>query len=97
MIFFFIMIRGPPQSKRTDTRFPYTTLFRSNEGRGLRDRLRMTRIHDLLVREGFDGSYDAVRRYAARWRAARRKDADEGAPAFIPMTFQPGEIGRAHV
>jgi len=51
----------------------------------------MTRIHDLLVREGFDGSYDAVRRYAARWRAARRKDAGEGAPAFIPMTFQPGE------
>ena len=51
----------------------------------------MTRIHDLLVREGFDGSYDAVRRYAARWRAARRKDAGEGAPAFIPMPFQPGE------
>ncbi len=66
-------------------------LLEENEGRGRRDRLRMTRIHDLLVREGFDGSYDAVRRYAARWRAARRKDAGEGAPAFIPMTFQPGE------
>src|SRR3546814_19112722 len=51
----------------------------------------MTRIHDLLVREGFAGPYDAVRRYAARWRAARRKDAGEGAPAFIPMTFPPGE------
>ncbi|PAL19675.1 hypothetical protein CD928_19970 [Sphingopyxis sp. GW247-27LB] len=66
-------------------------LLEENEGRGRRDRLRMTRIHDLLAREGFDGSYDAVRRYAARWRAARRKDAGEGAPAFIPMTFQPGE------
>jgi len=26
----------------------------------------MTQIHDLLEREGFEGSYDAVRRYAAR-------------------------------
>src|SRR3546814_11408551 len=30
MIFFF-MRRRPPRSKRTDTLFPYTTLFRSRE------------------------------------------------------------------
>jgi hypothetical protein len=40
------------------------------------------------VREGFEGSYDAVRRYAARWTEARRKDAGDGAPAFIPLMFQ---------
>ena len=51
----------------------------------------MTRIHDLLQREGFEGSYDAVRRYASRWTATRRKDAGDGAPAFIPLLFQPGE------
>src|SRR3546814_15907062 len=28
-IFFFLMIRRPPRSTRTDTLFPYTTLFRS--------------------------------------------------------------------
>src|SRR3546814_13924947 len=28
-IFFFLMIRRPPKSTRTDTLFPYTTLFRS--------------------------------------------------------------------
>src|SRR3546814_16790464 len=28
------MIRRPPRSTRTDTLFPYTTLFRSVEGRG---------------------------------------------------------------
>src|SRR3546814_9380881 len=28
-LFFFIMIRRPPTSTRTDTLFPYTTLFRS--------------------------------------------------------------------
>src|SRR3546814_3446452 len=29
IFFFFLMIRRPPRSKRTDTLFPYTTLFRS--------------------------------------------------------------------
>src|SRR3546814_20023449 len=41
-VFFFLMIRRPPRSTRTDTLFPYTTLFRSAfgakamiDGRGL--------------------------------------------------------------
>src|SRR3546814_11691560 len=29
MCFFFLMLRRPPRSTRTDTLFPYTTLFRS--------------------------------------------------------------------
>src|SRR3546814_12225682 len=32
--FFFLMIRLPPRSTRTDTLFPYTTLFRSRRGGG---------------------------------------------------------------
>src|SRR3546814_5495220 len=32
MFFFFLMIRRPPRSTRTDTLFPYTTLFRSVVG-----------------------------------------------------------------
>src|SRR3546814_16653506 len=31
-VFFFLMIRRPPRSTRTDTLFPYTTLFRSVAG-----------------------------------------------------------------
>src|SRR3546814_5970459 len=31
---FFLMIRRPPRSTRTDTLFPYTTLFRSDRRRG---------------------------------------------------------------
>src|SRR3546814_9425312 len=31
--FFFLMIRRPPRSTRTDTLFPYTTLFRSHKAR----------------------------------------------------------------
>src|SRR3546814_5868317 len=36
--FFFLMIRRPPRSTRTDTLFPYTTLFRSSILDGTRDR-----------------------------------------------------------
>src|SRR3546814_2368107 len=36
--FFFLMIRRPPRSTRTDTLFPYTTLFRSHDGGVVRTR-----------------------------------------------------------
>src|SRR3546814_5744886 len=36
-MFFFIMIRRPPRSTRTDTLFPYTTLFRSYRDRRATD------------------------------------------------------------
>jgi transposase len=67
------------------------TLLIENEALARRDRLRMTRIHDLLKREGFEGSYDAVRRYATRWAEGRRKDPGGDVPAFIPLMFRPGE------
>src|SRR3546814_15153726 len=48
--FFFLMIRRPPRSTRTDTLFPYTTLFRSLAlGTGLRYGLRLRPI----MRQGF--------------------------------------------
>src|SRR3546814_15375684 len=37
MLFFVLMIRRPPRSTRTDTLFPYTTLFRSGNVRELRN------------------------------------------------------------
>lgn len=74
---------------------PFSTrleeLLEENEGLPRRDRLRMTRIHDLLQREGFGGSYDAVRRYAARWKRERRVEAGDMAKAFIPLMYRPGE------
>src|SRR3546814_19636730 len=48
--FFFLMIRRPPRSTRTDTLFPYTTLFRSSAAGGVIDKpdghpyLRLTRV-----------------------------------------------------
>src|SRR3546814_3456994 len=38
VFFFFLMIRRPPRSTRTDTLFPYTTLFRSTGAGGGRRR-----------------------------------------------------------
>ena len=66
-------------------------LLAENEARPRRDRLRLTRIWDLLLREGYDGSYAAVRRYAIRWAAEQRKGLGDGAPAFVPLLFRPGE------
>src|SRR3546814_9575610 len=45
-LMFFLMLRRPPRSTRTDTLFPYTTLFRSVERRlhvAMRWRLRVER------------------------------------------------------
>src|SRR3546814_8043072 len=46
VLFFFLMIRRPPRSTRTDTLFPYTTLFRSRDDLTDRTVLRMTRFPD---------------------------------------------------
>src|SRR3546814_17288523 len=41
------MIRRPPRSTRTDTLFPYTTLFRSQRGAGRPDR-----VPEIVVKRG---------------------------------------------
>src|SRR3546814_5306255 len=45
MFFFFLIIRRPPRSTRTDTLLPYTTLFRSDE-----QELRQCRLSDRAAR-----------------------------------------------
>src|SRR3546814_9683153 len=50
MFFFFLMIRRPPRSTRTDTLFPYTTLFRSRWS--LPDRRIRHRGLDRLLAQG---------------------------------------------
>src|SRR3546814_4318147 len=45
---FVIMIRRPPRSTRTDTLFPYTTLFRS-DGNVAKHSLSLDRIHQLAL------------------------------------------------
>src|SRR3546814_20721485 len=45
-LFFFLIIRRPPRSTRTDTLFPYTTLFRSLNGQDVARRARGARVLD---------------------------------------------------
>src|SRR3546814_17170277 len=52
--FFFLMIRRPPRSTRTDTLFPYTTLFRSDHDRGCDTRLELLRGSIELLAELHD-------------------------------------------
>src|SRR3546814_15218273 len=51
IVFFFLMIRRPPRSTRTDTLFPYTTLVRSQmERRRARAFGQLLEIADLIER-----------------------------------------------
>src|SRR3546814_19847412 len=45
ILVFFLMIRRPPRSTRTDTHFPHTTLFRSPAGADARAHARRA-VHD---------------------------------------------------
>src|SRR3546814_3920686 len=54
--FFFLMIRRPPRSTRTDTLFPYTTLFRSDPRHDRPGRVRSGRLRGGgVVRAGHAG------------------------------------------
>src|SRR3546814_6355679 len=44
ILFFFLMIRRPPRSTRTDTLFPYTTRFRSGFSGGEKKRNEMVQM-----------------------------------------------------
>ena len=65
-------------------------MLETNAAAGRKDRLTLTRIADLLGREGYDGSYDAVRRYAGRW-SAKRRGVSSPVEAFVPLSFAPGD------
>src|SRR3546814_1700391 len=69
MLFFFLMIRRPPRSTRTDTLFPYTTLFRS-------DRARRTTVdrRDVPL-----PARSAAREIHRDWRSAPTDNGDEHA------------------
>src|SRR5260370_41791205 len=63
-------------------------LLLANEGKPARERLTLIRIFEELRGLGYQGSYDAVRRYAKRWRAERGAAMAE---AYVPLSFAPGE------
>jgi transposase len=60
----------------------------ANGTKAARERLTLIRIYEDLQGAGFDGSYDAVRRYARSWQKERGGTTAE---AFVPLSFAAGE------
>lgn len=78
----------PPRPKLDAFVERLEALLEANERRAKKDRHRLTRVFDDLRREGFEGGYDSVRRFAQHWRRARKGGVAE---AFVPLLFAPGE------
>ena len=63
-------------------------LLLDNEAKSARERLTLIRVFEELNGRGYEGGYDAVRRYARRWAKERGHST---AAAFVPLSFAPGE------
>jgi transposase len=63
-------------------------LLTANAGTSARERLTLIRLFEELRALGYEGGYDAVRRYARTWS---REHASQTATAFVPLSFAPGE------
>src|SRR3546814_16185200 len=93
LFFFFLMIRRPPRSTRTDTLFPYTTLFRSagyRKGRCWREceMLGTSLLNNVTLPESFE------------YRVEGRIETPLAIVELHQYHFrqpQQAQIGRAHV
>ena len=63
-------------------------LLLANEAKASRERLTLIRLFEELRGRGYDGGYDAVRRYARQWGKERGAST---AAAYVPLIFVPGE------
>jgi transposase len=63
-------------------------LLLANAGKAARERLTLIRVYEELRGLGYEGGYDAVRRYAKGWLAERGAATAE---AYVPLSFAPGE------
>src|SRR3546814_19719820 len=88
----FLMIRRPPRSTRTDTLFPYPTLFRSPPS------LRADRRAVVASRATNGGPSFLARGSTASGRSARTEHRQVAmGPTVAPAARTRSEIGRAHV
>src|SRR3546814_8704932 len=84
------MIRRPPRSTRTDTLFPYTTLFRSP--RVAQCAAKGTQIiqaaRDVFLRDGFDGaSMDAIAETAGVSKMTRSEEHTSELQSLMRISY----------
>lgn len=60
----------------------------ANARKTKRERLTLIRIFEELRARGYNGGYDAVRRYAGSWS---KEERSASAAAYVSLTFDPGE------
>jgi transposase len=77
-----------PLPKLGQWRADLDRLLLTNAGKGARERLTLMRVFEALRGLGYEGGYDAVRRYARTWR---RERSAVTADAYVPLSFAPGE------
>src|ERR687897_2221458 len=63
-------------------------LLTANATKSSREQLTLIRLFEELRGRGYDGGYDAVRRYARRWAKERGQAT---AAAYVPLSFAQGE------
>src|SRR3954471_3648921 len=77
-----------PLPKLGEWRADLDRLLLTNAGKGSRERLTLMRVFEALRGLGYEGGYDAVRRYARTWR---RERSAVTADAYVPLSFAAGE------
>jgi transposase len=63
-------------------------LLSANVEKTARERLTLVRVFEELRGQGYEGGYDAVRRYTKAWK---RRQGATSAAAYVPLSFAPGE------
>jgi len=66
----------------------WDSLLLENEAKSSREQLTLVRLFEELRGFGYEGGYDAIRRYVRGWRKERGATL---AQAYVPLTFAPGE------
>src|ERR1700750_928984 len=68
-------------------------LLAANAAKPAREQLTLIRLFEELRGRGYDGGYDAVRRYVRRWTKDRGQAT---AAAYVPLSFAPGGAYQFH-
>src|SRR3546814_2199152 len=89
-----LMIRRPPRITRTDTLFPYTTLFRSwhNVSRVCDDMIPSHAVGDLNIRSGLPHGVDALKLGVAAALAIREARLIRGGPFSVRSEEHTSEL-----
>lgn len=82
--------------ERTDQPYPklgsfidlLTKLLNEDSGKPVRHRRSAQLLFEHLQREGYEGGYDAVRRYVGTWK---RASGTTQAKAYVPLEYDPGD------